>query len=208
MMFRLSSERQRRLAFASAVAGLLLAAFAFLSVQNSGMLPGGSVAPVKLAWLSCAILFWYLLPALLLADSRLPDPVRFACGVLLANMLARAVVELFMMYVSKNWHPWFGIGHDVFTAILMFMVSRPVFRSADLRFYGGFLLVIIAMFIVEACFAWYMLSEATSPGATVYFVADEPAHRNIMVVTTLCVVALAVYLIFFSRRWLYGRATR
>jgi hypothetical protein len=203
-MLMLSSDRRLRSAFFFILGGLVVAAAAFYPLQNSGLLPGGQLAPVKLAWLACAILFWYLLPCLLLFDGRMSKAARVAITVLLANMLARAVIELFMMYVSKNWHPWLGIGHDLFSLLLMSVVTVPVIRESH-SLYASYLLVATAMFLPEALFAWYMLAYAGAPGETVYFVPNDPAHNGIMLVTAGCVVALAVFLVSFAKRWLYGQ---
>lgn len=206
-MFRSSSDRHLRAGLGIIIGGLTLLAVVFYPLQNSGLLPGGQVSAVKLAWLACAILFWYLLPGLLLMDGSMPRAARRACIVLLASMLVRGVVELFMMYVTKNWHPWMGISHDIFTFALMLVVAMPVFYGAD-KLYAGYLAVATGMFIPEAGFAWYMLANATDPGGTIYFVSDDPKHGGIMIVTGVCVAALFSYLVFFSRRWLYGQIKR
>ncbi len=140
-------------------------------------------------------------------DGRMPWAAHRACIVLLVGMLLRGVVELFMMYVTTNWHPWMGISHNVVMFILMLVVTMPLLRSSD-RLYAGYLAVATAMFILESGFAWYMLTYATDPGATVYFVAGDPRHSEIMIVTAICVIALFAYLFFFSRHWLYGQTKR
>lgn len=206
-MSRSLSEHQLRTGFGVVIGGLALLAAAFYSMQNSGALPGGQISAIKLAWLGCAILFWYLLPGLLLLDGRMPPAARRGCIILLVSMLVRGVVELFMMYKTENWHPWMGIGHDIFMAILMSVVTVALFRKSD-RLYAGYLAVATAMFIPEAGFAWYMLAYATDPGATVYFVSGDPRHGKIMIVTAVCVTALIMYLVLFSRHWLYGQTKR
>ena len=206
-MSRLLSERQLRTGFGLVVGGLVLSAAAFYSVQNSGALPGGQISTVKLAWLGCAILFWYLLPGLLLLDGRMPWLARRACIVLFVSMLVRGVIELFMMYVTHNWQPWMGISHDILMLVLMFVVAMPLFRELN-SIYSGFLAVATAMFIPEAGFAWYMLVHATDSGTTVYFVAGDPQHGGIMIVTAVCVTALILYLTYFSRHWLYEQTKR
>jgi len=206
-MFKSSSEPRLARGLAIILGGLTLSGFAFFVAQNGGVLPGGEVAPVKVAWLACAILFWYLLPGLMLLDGRLSQAARIALMVLLANMLLRAAIELTMMYITGNWHPWMGIGHDVFSFVLMLAVLKIVFRSVH-KVHAGFLAVVTAMFIPETGFAWYMLTYATDPGGTVYFVSGDPRHSGIMILTSVCVGALMTYLIIFSRQWLYGQTPR
>lgn len=201
------SDRGLRTGFGTAVGAILLLAALFYPLQNSGWLPGGQISVVKLAWLACAILFWYLLPALLLFDSRMRGAVRRACIVLLVSMSVRAVVELFMMYVTGNWHPWMGISHDVFTFVLMLVVLAPAMKQGQ-PLYAGYLLVATGMFIPETYFAWYLYAQTAAPGEVLYFVSDSPRHNAVMYLTTGCVSVLLVYLILFSRQWLYGRTGR
>ena len=201
------SETGLRAGFRIILGLLLVAAAAFYLVQNRGYLPGGQISPVKLAWLGCAILYWYLLPGLLLLDSRMPGKTRRALLVLLIGMVLRGIVELFMMYVTNNWHPWMGIGHDLFMLALMSVVIIPLRHSSE-RLYLGYLLVATAMVIPESGFAWYMLTYASEPGATVYFVSGDPRHIGVLAVTAVCVVALLGYLTFFYRQWLYGQTRR
>lgn len=189
------------------MATIVLLAAAFYPLQNSGLLPGGQISPVKLAWLACAILFWYLLPVLLLLDERMAGAARRACFVLLGSMSIRAVAELFMMYVTGNWHPWMGISHNLVTFALMLFVLAPAMKDKQ-PVYAGYLLVATAMFIPETGFAWYLYAQAAASGEVLYFVSDSPRHNAVMYLTTGCVSVLLVYLILFSRQWLYGRTGR
>ncbi len=198
------SEHQLRSAFHAVVGGFVMLAAGFYVLQNSGALPGGDISIVKLAWLWCTILFWFLLPGLLLLDRRMPPPARRACIVLLAGMLVRGVVELFMMYVTHNWHPWLGIGHNLLMIVLMTLWLAPL-RVAD-QPYAGYLVVATAIFIPETGFAWYMLNYATDPDAVVYFVGDDAGHTGVLIVTAVCVAALVAYLVLFYGRWLHGKS--
>lgn len=202
-----SSDARLKTGLALAFAGVALAAFLFFHLQNSGMLPGGLVAPTKIAWLACTILFWYVLPVLLLLDHRMLRTARFACKVLLVNMIVRATIELYLMYATVSWHPWLGIAHDIFSLALMLFVLRGCW-SESTRVYCGFLLVASLMYIPEALFAGYMLRNVTSTGSRTYFVPDDPSHQGIMLATAVCIILLLGYLILFSRSWLNGKAER
>lgn len=195
------SEFQLRTAFRLILGTLLVTAAVFYWLQNRDYLPGGHISLIKLAWLSCAILFWYLLPSLLLLDDRMPAAARRVCIVLLVGMILRGVIELLMMYVSGNWHPWMGIGHDLFMLALLTVLIVPLRLGAD-RLYSVYFLVAALMFIPESGFAWYMLNYASERGATVYFVPGDPQHNGVMAITAICVIALLTYLTFFYRQWM------
>ncbi|MDH4046539.1 MAG: hypothetical protein OEW68_02545 [Gammaproteobacteria bacterium] len=201
-MFASLSEGGLKKAFALVVAALVLLAAIFYRLQNSGILPGGEIALVKLAWLACTVYFWYLMPLLLLLDRRMPPAARLACKVLLTNMLLRAIAELYLMYVSQSWHPWMGIAHDMFSLGLMLWFLSAAFR-ADNRPYSDFLLVASLIYVPEGLFALYMLKHASVAGATVYFVPDSADHQSILLATAICVGLLIVYVLVFARRWLH-----
>src|SRR6185295_17280353 len=80
--------------------------------QNQMALTGGGVAWSKSVWLGCAILFWFVLPAFLVSDTRLAAAWRLPFALLLFLMGLRGVIELWMLYVSHNWSPLYGIAHD------------------------------------------------------------------------------------------------
>src|SRR5262245_23142043 len=68
---KLSSRYSKNRIFAvAAILGLfLLCGVLVYTLQNTGELPGGSIALPKLLWLSLIIFFWYIAPVLLLQDS-------------------------------------------------------------------------------------------------------------------------------------------
>ncbi len=84
----------------------ILSGFGFWFVQNDHLTTqGGGIAPVKAAWLMTCIFYWIFLPALLSKDQLVSPSLRMCYGVFLGNMLLRAVVELYLMYVTQSWHP-------------------------------------------------------------------------------------------------------
>jgi hypothetical protein len=206
-MFKSSSEPRLAIGFTGAFVALVVLAVVFYPLQNAGVMPGGQVAPVKVAWLAYAIMIWYLIPALLLCDARISATVRLAVAVLLVSMLSRGLVELYMMYVTMSWHPWMGIAHNLFTFSLMLLILAFSFRTMR-KPYLVYLAVATSMFIPESGFAWYMLTNASEPGSAVYFVPGDDQHQWIMNLTLACVIALSVYLIIFLRQWLYGQTKR
>lgn len=176
----------------------------FYFVQNSGLLAGGEIALSKLIWLAFAILFWFFIPFLFLIDNRTPVVWQYIFRIFLFNMLLRAIIELYMMYVSNNWNPYYGIVHNVFTiTLLIYLVfSSPQNLSSNILF--GYAMTLLMMFGVEILFVFYMIFNVTESNTVVYFVPGNDNHFNIIMLTWLVVTLLSIYLLFFSRRWLRG----
>jgi hypothetical protein len=198
--------RSRRRLFVS-LALMLIALLLFAYLQNQGMLVGGKIATAKLLWLFYAIFFWFALPILVLLDGRGSDGMRRIYKVFLLNMGARAVIELYMMYVSLNWHPYYGIGHDLFSlALLVCLLSVHRSTSSLDRLLGSNLWVISAMLLLETGFAWYLLTQVSDGRSAIYFVPADASHATVIWITWGAVLILSCYLYAWAKRWLYATA--
>ena len=205
-MWKSVSDAGPRRGHTIALSLVCLAAGLFYTAQNAGLLSGGGIALPKLAWLALAIWCWYCLPALIAADTRASGPVRRAYGYFLANMALRAAAELWMMYVTRNWHPYYGIAHNVFSlGLLAFLYARLDASTGLDALLKTNLVVLGLMFAVELVFVWYMLSHVEPTGNPVYFVPGSDDHRTILWITWAVVAVVGCYLIVFSRRWLRDR---
>lgn len=180
---------------------LLLAAAGFYSLQNTGVLPGGDVAGAKVLWLLFALYYWFIVPLVLALDARVSVTLRRAWRIFFINMALRAVIELWMMYVSLNWHPYYGIAHDVFSIVLitvLLLAHAREGRAARLLFY--ILPVMGLMFMVEIGFVFYLLERVATHGEAVYYVPAGEEHRSVLTVTWGMVIVLALYTLWLLRR--------
>jgi hypothetical protein len=194
--------------FYSVIALLAGIAAIFYSLQNSAELPGGQIALPKVFWLGLVIVCWYVIPAFLLSDKRLSG-LCWLVGVLLGNMLLRGTVELWMMYQLHNWHPYYGIGHDILSSLVciflaIFSAAKSTSKSIWL---AGYFLVMALLFVIEAGFAWYMLTYVQSAtGESVYYVPATGQHSMILTITSIVIIATLGYLFVFIRKWFYAAA--
>jgi len=210
------SEARLRFGALSAVGATLLCALAFHAAQNRFALTGGSVALCKGIWLGLAVLFWLVLPALILADARIVSALKRPFGLLLLLMGARGAAESLMLYVFRNWSPFYGIAHDVLCVALLW---GWCLRHRGLRIAGSgsppastlwrHACFTGALFLPEIYYAWYMQAHFTTRGMNpVYFVPDDAAHQQVLAVTTVVDAAALAYLCLFLFAWLYGNAQR
>jgi hypothetical protein len=197
-------SKSRSLA-AIAILGLFLLCGAFIYFfQNSGKLPGGSIALPKLLWLGAIIFFWYVAPVLLLRAGTGNSSATTIIKIHLANVWLRAIIELIMMYIGNCWHPIYGIVHDIVSALALATLV-VVHKDGIPAFARGFFSVVCLMFLVEAFFAWYMLTHVYASIGPVYFVPALEEFKFILRLTWLVVSALAVYTVYFFNKWLaYG----
>jgi hypothetical protein len=185
------------------------AALAFWWIQNHWHPVGGEIALQKALWLADAILLWLVVPLMVVTDARAGVAVRSAFMALLMLMLVRGAIELWMLYVTHNWSPWYGIAHDVLCAgtllWFMFRIAISAHPLQRLRLWLAHLGATAAAFAPEIYFAWYMQAHFnTRGGQAVYFVPDDPAHAFTLNVTTGAVVCFSAWIFIFLYRWLHG----
>ncbi len=190
----------------SSIVLLSSSAVIFYSKQNSAAMPGGEIALPKLFWLGLVIVCWYIIPAFLVFDKQLSG-LRWLAGIFLGNMLLRGIVELWMMYQLHNWHPYYGIGHDILSLMVciilaFFSIAQSTPRSIWL---AGYFAVMALLFVIEAGFAWYMLTYVQSAtGESVYYVPAASQHSMILTITSVVVIVTLAYLFVFIRKWFYA----
>ncbi len=180
---------------------LIIIATVFYNLQNNGRLPGGNIALPKLFWLETVIFCWYVIPLLLSFDARF-HKARIIMGLFLLNMTFRAIIELLMMYVTHNWHPYYGIGHDIFSIFLSLGLASQL-RSTT-PFVTTYLIIMALLFAIETKFALYMLQNVQHDSGVVYYVPAEKSHQRILERTAFTVLVMQFYLIIFIWKWLYS----
>lgn len=179
----------------------LMAAFLYV-LQNNVIHLGGKVAFVKVLWLVTALFLWFVLPSFITQSRKVPPILKKWFYFFWFSMILRGIIELFLMYVTKTWHPYMGIGHDLFTAALVVVAFRTTGYTSHspARFIRGTFPFLAATLLVEAGFAYYMLTnvESTDP---VYYVPNSDEHSVIFLITWLAIGLCSFYLLFFVRRW-------
>ncbi len=201
------SERRVLLVWAAVLATFATAPL-FWWVQNNLRPVGGAMAFPKALWLADALVLWIVLPLAIVSDTRVANGVRRAFLILLVLMLLRGTLEAWMLYVTLNWSPWYGIAHDLLCiAALAWQWVRPC-AGADALWRTHIAATAMA-FVPEIYFAWYMQRYFSTQGAgAVYFVPDDPAHALVLNVTAAAVVCCSVYIIIFLVRWLHAASDR
>ena len=180
-------------------------ALAFYVIQNAGSLPGGNIALPKLFWLALVIYCWFIIPVLIAIDETL-FLARKCVMIFLCSMFLRAIIELMMMYWFHNWHPYYGIGHDIFSLFLSLGLAYCLWTT--INYIAVYFVMMSLLFSVETYFAWYMLNNVQNDSGAVYYVPDGESHQLVLRVTMLVVGITVFYLGFFIRKWLYAASLK
>ncbi len=153
--------------------------------QNVRKARGGRISPPKVAWLFYAVFLWFLLCPLVAMDPALHPGLRMVLGSFGACMWVRGIAELYMLYVTFNWKPPYGIGHDVLCILLILsglswhheLFSGPLSRM-DLWALSLIALVLVSLF-VEVMYAtlFFQAVEGHTTGEDGVWFADEEQAR-------------------------------
>jgi hypothetical protein len=176
---------------------------AFARRQNRGAIMGGAISRAKQLWLTWAVYTWFVLAPLFAFLPGLRPATRGTLLVFAASMWLRGVVELVMLFVTKNWRPPMGIAHDVFTAVLLGAGLVWMVPGAPRPFAGpdgwGLALVVVLLssmgLEIYYALAFHQAVEGRTTGDDgVWFAtAHEARFRRINRVTALANVPLCAF---------------
>lgn len=178
------------------------AATLFFYVWQNHFAPhGGAIALPKALWLGLAVFYWLLLPPLVFMNPAIERRLRRAYLLFWLPMLARALIELWLLYGPGGWQYAYGIAHDAFSLILLLGLYADS-RHSRPELWRHTLVVMAAMFAAEIYFAHYI--SAFNHGihqADLWFIGWEAPHLPNQIFTTLCVLGLGGWLVRMWKAW-------
>lgn len=198
-----------RVLLALALIGCTWLALRFARKQNQPKARGGRISRPKIAWLFYAVFLWFFVCPLVALDPSVHPALRFTLGIFSVVMWLRGVAELYMLYVSHNWRPPYGVGHDVCCIVLVFgalahgRVALGEMRGpADLWVLGlvGLVLVSLCVEVAYALLFFHAVEGRTTGEEGVWFADQEQARfQRINRITTALnaplYAALALFLL-------------
>jgi hypothetical protein len=199
------------------LAAMVAAAVRFHHMQNrppeQGCWTGGPISWPKSFWLVYALGAWFFLPWVFAFAPGIDCWLRAVLLIHVTIWWFRGALEGFMIYRWFNWSPAYGISHDGFHLLFLFIGtawaaghvgwSRLVANPADLQ---AFVFLATTQFAItaEAVFAaLFIATRGTGADKTkIYFASDEPVFRLINSFTrSVCIIvysALAVQIVWMA----------
>lgn len=174
------------------LSGMVLGAVRFHKRQNQteGAWTGGPISWPKCFWLLYALGAWFLLPWVLVFAPAISCEFRDLLILHTGVWWTRGVIEMVMIYRLFNWSPVYGITHDAFHNIMLFVGTA--WACARLGIAGvrdnpanlqAFILLATTQFalIAEGGFAALFIATRGTDKSKVkiYFASDDPVFRLI-----------------------------
>ena len=158
-------------------------------MQNRKQRVGGGISLIKAVWLTYVISLWYVLPMLLLrhlfavgdasrtpADFAVQSPAAMGLLIFLGGVALRAIVELFLCYITRTWRVLYGVLFNILH-LLCALAAAIVCYDAALPVFGHIFLLLCASILVELIFVRWFVQTTGGPAAGFYFVPDAPEYR-------------------------------
>ena len=158
--------------------------------QEAGAL-GGAISVPKQLWLCYTLFAWFALPIAFAVSRELPLALRRVYHAHLAWWGLRAVVEMWMLYVTVSWTPLYGITHDLLSIALLTWLHRSTTPGQDKwsQLARHWIDAIRLGLVPEMIFAaWFR--QANEGRVGIYF-ADDTARFQAINRFTLLIVILA-----------------
>lgn len=159
---------------------------------------GGKIAWCKSIWLTYTIYTWFLLP-IIFYYTRQTEALHILIPISISFWI-RGIIELFMLFVTKNWKPIYGITHNLFTIFLGLWMGL----GFDIRLNLPELLFITSIFIglgLETYYAYFFhknVGKKTEGEKGVWFAnKEDPTFKRVLQVTTIGNFVVYAGLIFF-----------
>ncbi|GAB4015410.1 MAG: hypothetical protein Fur0010_14420 [Bdellovibrio sp.] len=164
---------------------------------------GGAISLSKALWLIYAIYTWFIFIPYLVFAHNLPPFVTVVWKVFWFWMVFRGIVEIYMMYVSKNWSPIYGISHDLSCLIILiagtiyYLPSYAQLPSVLVAFHYS-LILSLALETYYAYSFFQIVKEKTKGEHAIWFASkDDPRFKKLVFITGLMNWPLYAVLILY-----------
>ncbi len=171
--------------------------------QNNKAKLGGKISLAKAIWLFYTIYVWFfLLPYIYFYHPISPYTTIWVLFSLW--MWIRGVIELFMMFVTKNWTPPLGISHDITCALLFIGTSIYWYKELADNFSWAPFIFHLSLFLSVLLETYYaygfykIVGEKTKGDDAVWYAGEDNKDFKFLVkLTGICNYPLFISLFFF-----------
>lgn len=144
------------------------------------------------------IFTWFILP-LYFVIYKTQSPFWIAYGIFGANFWIRGMVEMFLLFKTKNWKPLYGISHNIFSFLLcasLLIFFRESFIFAEKLH----LFAILISLCFETYFAFFFqkyVGEKTQGDEAIWFAnSEDPLFQFNLKVTRIAVTMLYLEIVY------------
>ena len=172
--------------------------------QNKGNKMGGNISPAKSFWLFYCIYSWFIFIPYITSTQDISEPYKTAWMAFSTWFWIRGVIEMIMMFITRNWIPPIGIAHNI--SCLLLLTILPFFIEGKFEplpsAFTIYHLSLILSVVMETYYAfafWKIVGEKTKGDKAVWYAnKDDLAFKRVILVTAIANWPIYGSLIFFT----------
>lgn len=177
-------------------ATIIAISFIFYFLQNKKNTIGGKIALCKLFWLDYTLIAWFFLPIVFYFQNKSENHFNVFYAISI-SMWIRGIIELYMLYCSKNWTPPIGIVHNMFTFLLALVVMISSLPMDIISLFSSLGLLISLLLETYYAYAFYKIVKDKTKGDDAIWFASKgnPEFKKILKITSLANIFVYLLLI-------------
>ena len=155
--------------------------------QNKETRIGGQISVAKTFWLGFASFNYFVFPVLLFYQIE----NKFISNILLviiALFYLRFLVQGFLMFVTKNWIPFYGIMHNkismvaILISIVYMLFNQNSISEIGIIFMASFLILLFLVLLTDTVYAirfQKIVGENTQGNQAIWFAGNTEVFKKI-----------------------------
>lgn len=152
---------------------------------------GGEISPAKSFWLFYCIYTWLIFIPFIYFTQEIPQPYKTTWIVFSAWFWLRGIVEMVMMFITKNWTPPIGIAHDL-SCVLLLMFMPMFFKHTLGPLHSPFFIFHMSLIFGALMETYYAMTfhkivgEKTKGDEAVWYAnKEDPVFKRVVFITAL-----------------------
>jgi hypothetical protein len=169
------------------IIAFVVMAWSYYHRQNRPKVTGGPISRPKVLWLFFALFLYYFLGPWIFISTE-ESQYTSALKTILSIIGLRAVIQPILMYITKNWTPYFGIGFNIVGAVAIILMVFYCFDGGGLYHNSGYihlfyLIIVVMTLFTDSYYAYRfhsIIGDKTKGNEAIWFASeDDPIFYTI-----------------------------
>jgi len=158
--------------------------------QNMSQHMGGQISLPKTIWLGLALFYYFVFPAWWILNTSILSPILISPFIVLGFFLIRGVIQLILMYGTKNWSTKHGILFNCIGSVLfgICIIDALQHKLNAMEYSFIFYMILLILFqITDSIYAYRfgsIVGDDTKGEKAIWYASNDEKYKNINQLTT------------------------
>lgn len=164
--------------------------YAYYRNQNSkNNIIGGKISKAKTFWLGYAMFHYFILPWWFLVFVNQNADHSFAIYTILGIFYFRMLLQMLLMFVTRNWSPVIGITYNIVASVIFIYLSIHLIGLGIMPINYMIIIYILNLIAILLTDTYYarsfhlLVGEETKGKTAIWFASDEEKFKPINRIT-------------------------